>query len=184
MNAGIIASRYARALLQYVQDSGGGDKVYSQACVIGLRMMEVRQLKDFLEDHGELSVERKPELLQSSLGEEPAPELVAFVNMVASRRRMRFFSRMLYSFIAQYREANNIKVGRIIVASPVDGLKERMEALFHERTGAQIQLLEKVNPEILGGFIFEMDGYRLDASVENQFRRIRRQLIEKNNRIV
>lgn len=184
MNAGIIASRYARALLQYVQDSGGGDKVYSQACVIGLRMMEVRELKDFLEDHGELSVERKLELLQSSLGEEPAPELVAFVNLVASRRRMRFFSRMLYSFIAQYREANNIKVGRIIVASPVDGLKERMEALFHERTGAQIQLLEKVNPEILGGFIFEMDGYRLDASVENQFRRIRRQLIEKNNRIV
>lgn len=184
MNAGIIASRYARALLQYVQDSGGGDKVYSQACVIGLRMMEVRELKDFLEDHGELSVERKLELLQSSLGEEPAPELVAFVNLVASRRRMRFFSRILYSFIAQYREANNIKVGRIIVASPVDGLKERIEALFHERTGAQIQLLEKVNPEILGGFIFEMDGYRLDASVENQFRRIRRQLIEKNNRIV
>ena len=45
-------------------------------------------------------------------------------------------------------------------------------------------IVEKIDPEILGGFVFEMDGYRLDASVESQFRRIRRQLIEKNNRIV
>jgi F-type H+-transporting ATPase subunit delta len=71
-----------------------------------------------------------------------------------------------------------------VCAAPVDGLKERLELLFHERTGADIQLEEKINPDILGGFIFEMDGYRLDASVETQFRMIRRQLIEKNNRIV
>lgn len=184
MNSGVIASRYAKALLQYVKDSGGGDKVYSQACVIGLRMIEVRQLKDFIENHGELPLGSKMELLQSSLGEELAPELVTFINMVSARRRMEFFTRILYSFISQYRAANNIKVGRVIVASPVDGLIERMEALFHERTDAQIQLFEKVNPEIIGGFIFEMDGYRLDASVENQLRRISRQLIEKNNRIV
>jgi len=66
----------------------------------------------------------------------------------------------------------------------VEGLKERLEALFHERTGAEIHVDEKINPEILGGFVFEMDGYRLDASVESYFRRIRRQLIEKNTRIV
>ena len=71
-----------------------------------------------------------------------------------------------------------------MTAAPVDGLKERLEKLFHERTGAEIQIHEKVNPEILGGFVFEMDGYMLDASVETQLRRIRRQLIEKNNRIV
>ncbi len=184
MNSGVIASRYAKALLKYVRESGGGDKVYSQACVLGLRLMEIRQLRDFVENHGEISLEKKMELLKASLGEEPAPELYDFMRLVSSRRRMEFFSRMMYSFIAQYRIANNIKVGRVVTAAPVDGLKERLEALFHERTGAEIQIYEKVNPEILGGFIFEMDGHMLDASVETQFRRIRNQLIEKNNRIV
>ena len=47
-----------------------------------------------------------------------------------------------------------------------------------------MQLEEKVDPDIIGGFIFELDGYRLDASVENHLSRIRRQLVEKNNRIV
>lgn len=184
MNSGVIASRYAKALLRYVQESGGGDKVYSQACVLGLRLMEIRQLRDFIENHGEISMERKMELLKSSLGEELAPEMIDFLRLVSLRRRMEFFSRMMYSFIAQYRIANNIKVGRVVTAAPVDGLKERLEALFHKRTGADIQIYEKINPEILGGFIFEMDGHMLDASVETQFRRIRNQLIEKNNRIV
>ena len=38
MNAGIVASRFARALLKFVQETGIGDKVYSQACVLVLRM--------------------------------------------------------------------------------------------------------------------------------------------------
>ncbi len=184
MNSGVIASRYAKALLKYVVETGSGDKVYSQACILGLRLMEIRQLRDFVENHGELSPDRKLELLRSALGEDLAPELTDFVRLVTVRRRMEFFSRMLYSFIALYRVANDIKVGKVVTATPVDGLKERLESLFHQRTGAEIHIYEKINPEILGGFIFEMDGYRLDASVENQFRRIRRQLIEKNNRIV
>ena len=118
------------------------------------------------------------------MGEDLAPELVAFVRLVSAGRRMEFFSRMLYHFIALYRSAHNMKVGRVVTAVPVAGLKEKLETLLRERTGADIQVYEKINPDILGGFIFEMDGYRLDASVENQFRKIRRQLIEKNNRIV
>lgn len=184
MNEGVIASRYAKALLKYVCESGNGPKVYSQACVLGLRMMEVRHLRDFVENHGEITTDRKEELLRSALGENLAPELVDFLHLVTSRRRVEYFSRMLYSFIALYRVENNLKVGSLVTAVPVDGLKERLEALFHERTGADVQIYEKVNPEILGGFVFEMDGYMLDASVETMFRRIRRQLIEKNNRIV
>lgn len=184
MNSGVIASRYAKALLKYADEADAGDKVYSQACVLALRLMEVRQLRDFVEIHPELSADRKLDLLGSALGEDLAPELVAFVRLVSAGKRMEFFSRMLYHFIALYRSAHNMKVGRVVTAVPVAGLKEKLETLLRERTGADIQVYEKINPDILGGFIFEMDGYRLDASVENQFRKIRRQLIEKNNRIV
>ena len=65
-----------------------------------------------------------------------------------------------------------------------EGLGERLEMLFHDRTGAEVHLEERVNPDIIGGFVFELDGYRLDASVESHLERLRRQLIEKNNRIV
>ncbi len=184
MNAGVVASRYAKALLRFVQETGNGDKVYAQAGILVLRLEELRQLKDYIENHNEISLEKKHQLLETALGEPVSMEMSRFLTLVAAHKRTEFFLRMLYDFIAQYREANNIRVGRFITALPAEGLKERMESVFHDRTGADIQLEMEVNPEILGGFIFELDGWRLDASVENQFREIHRKLIEKNSRLV
>ena len=184
MNAGIIASRYAKALLKFVQETGNGDKVYAQAGVLALRMQEYRQLEDYIGHHPEISLEKKLLLLETALGEPMAMELTRFVGLVVSRRRTYFFLRMLYAFLSLYREACNIKVGRLITALPAEGLKERMEELFHDKTGAEVRLEMKVDPEILGGFVFELDDWRLDASVEGQFRKIKAKLIDNNNRIV
>ena len=184
MNTGPIAHRYAKALMKYVQEAGAGEKLYSQACVLVLRMQDLRQLTDAIEKHPEVSLERKLEILESALGEPMAMELRRFVGLVISRRRTEFFHRMLYSFLSQYREFYNIKVGRLMTALPAEGLKERMEELFHARTGAEVHLDVKVNPEILGGFVFELDDWKLDASVATQIRKISRRLIDNNNRIV
>ena len=96
MNEGVIAARYARALLKYVEETGAGEKVYSQACVLALRLIEIRQLRDLVENGKDLSADKKAELLRAALGEDLAPELVSFLYMVSSRRRMGYFSRMIY----------------------------------------------------------------------------------------
>ena len=84
MNTGIISARYARALLKYVLETGNGDKVYSQILVMLLRMNEVRQLREYIEDHAEITPEKKLRLLEAALGEEPAKELTDFLH---KRRR-------------------------------------------------------------------------------------------------
>ena len=184
MNAGIIASRYAKALLKFVQETGNGDKVYAQAGVLVLRMQEIRQLKDYVENHHEIGPDRKMQLLETALGEPMSMELTRFVSLVISQRRTEFFHRMLYSFLSQYRETFNIKVGRLVTALPAEGLKERMEEIFQVRTGAEIHLDLNIDPDILGGFIFELDDWRLDASVAAQIKKISSRLIDNNNRIV
>lgn len=184
MNAGIVASRYAKALLKFVQETGNGDKTYAQAVILVLRMDEISQLEDYVCNHDEIGLEKKIQLLEAALGEQLVMELRRFTTLVFKQRRMEFFFRMLQSFLARYRDVNHIRLGRIITAFPADGLKEKMEVLFRERTGMEVHLDMEVDPEILGGFIFELDDLRLDASVASQFREIKRQLIEKNNRIV
>ena len=184
MNAGIVASRYAKALLKFVQETGNGDKVYAQTGVLALRMQEYRQLRDYIENHPEIDLAKRLQLLEAALGEPPAMEISRFVSLVITRRRSEFFLRMLLSFLTLYREAQNIKVGRLITALPAEGLKERMEELFRGKTGAEVHLEQKVDPEILGGFVFELDDWRMDASVAGQFRKIKAKLIDNTNRIV
>lgn len=184
MNAGLIASRYAKAFLKYVQEAGSGDKVYSQVCRLVRVIEELPQMKIYLEDSSDISLERKLSLLSAALDAPVEAAISDFLKMVTANNREEYFHRMLLSFIEQYRSANNIKVGRVVTAVPYDDLGNRLEEMFHDRTGAEVHLSEEVNPDIIGGFVFELDGYRMDASVETHLNRIRRQLVEKNNRIV
>lgn len=184
MNSGVIAARYAKALLKFVQETGSGEKVYSQACVLVLRMDEIQQLRDYIQKHHSLTAEKRISLLEAALGESLAQELKRFVALVQEHRRMIFFHRILWSFVNQYRSQQDIKVGHVVIASPAEGLKERLEAVLQEKVGGEVHLDVVVDPSILGGFVIEIDDMRLDASVAAKFRLLRRELVENNNRIV
>jgi F-type H+-transporting ATPase subunit delta len=184
MNTGPIAHRYAKALLKFIHETGAGEQLYSQACVFVLRMQEIRQLADAVQKHPEVTLERKLEILESALGEPMADALRRFVVLVYEHKRIEYFERMLYSFIEQYRSANGIMVGKLVTAAPVAGLKERLQTALSEKTGVSVLLEEDVNPEILGGFVLNLDDLMMDASVDGQFRLLRRELIDNNNRIV
>lgn len=184
MNAGPVAYRYAKALLKYVQETRTGEKVYSQVSVLVLRMHEIRQLSDAVRKHPELSLESKKDILKAALGEPLTQGLDRFISLVHEKGRMDGFERMLYSFVEQYRAASAIKVGTLVTACPVSGLKERLQDLLSERTGATVFLNENIDPDILGGFVLRIDDLKMDASVEGQFRHLRRELVENTSRIV
>ena len=184
MNTGPIAHRYAKALLKLVQETGVGDIVYPQACVLVHRMQEIRQLADVIHKHPELPVSQKLQLLETALGEPMSDGIKRFVSLVYENGRMEYLLRMMYSFIEQYRAANSIKVGRLVTAGPAPDLKDALERILQEKTGATVILEESVDESIIGGFILQLDDQRMDASVEAQFRRLRSELIDNNNRIV
>lgn len=184
MNAGIIASRYARALLKFVQEDGSGKEVYSQARTLVHLMNELEQLRQYVTDVLDVSLDSKLSLLSAAVNEPLHPCLVRFLTMVSEHRRVEYFPRMLLSFIEQYRKENNIQVGRLVTASHQEGLCGRLEGVFHDKTGAEVHLQERVDADIIGGFVFELEGCRIDASVAGHLDRIRRLLVEKNNRIV
>ncbi len=184
MNTGVIASRYAKALLSFVTEAGAGDKTYSQACALVQSIHSVPRLREYVLKHDDISLEKKSELLSSALGEPLADGLVRFMGLVAGHRRMEFFDAMLWSFIDRYREANRIKVGSLVTSVPDEGLCERLEEIFHDRTGCEVSFRAGVDPELIGGFVLELDGYRLDASVRTRLEQIRRSLVDDTNRIV
>lgn len=184
MNVGVVAYRYGKALLKYVQEGDGGENAYRQSLTLVQRMTSYEQLRHILENRDDVSLPKKKELMSAAVGEPLLPEIDAFADLVRRQGRMPFLFRILNSFILQYREYNGIITGRLTTAVHAEGLKERLEAILCERTGSSVRLEENVDGSIIGGFVLELGGSRLDASVEGKLRKIRNGLIEKNNRIV
>ena len=184
MNSEVISSRYAKALLAYAEEAGSGSKVYSQALSITQVMQQVPELMDVIHKRDDVALTMKAELLAIASGEPLADELLRFMELVSSHGRMDKFHLMLMSYIVRYRQANNIKVGTLVTASQDEGLRERLETMFSERTASDVHFTTSVDPELIGGFVFELDGYRLDASVRTRLDKIRQCLVDDNSRIV
>lgn len=158
MNTGIISSRYALAFLRLTQESGRGEQVCEQ----------VRSLL------------REPDIMPAEL----EPDIEKLVALLRKNGREDYLKFVLRSFVDMYYDSVGARIAHLTTAVPSPGLGGRLCELVSKSSGLRIILETTVDPNIIGGFVFEIDDYLLDASVRSNIEAIRRQLIEKNNRIV
>ena len=155
MNTGIIAGRYSDALLRFAQGRGSGEAVCRQA----------------------------QSLLEGSVsGEELLPELERFIRVLEEAGRLKYLRLSLKMFIEKYLESQGKRRGKLFSAGG-----ESSEALDkallewnsrRQGEGSELLLEKEKDGELLGGFILETGGQRLDYSVSGALERIRAALLK------
>ncbi len=187
MDIGIIAARYAKALMEYAQTTGSTEAFYAEMRMLDESFRRHPELRDAL-DNPVLTVEKKRRIICiACVGDKPVrAELERFVSLVMKNGREAFLHFIALAFIDRYRKTNHIGVAKLTTAVPVSPrmegyIRERSTALLHAR---DMELQTEVNPDIEGGFIFDVNDYRLDASIATQLRRVKQQFVELNRRIV
>ena len=104
--------------------------------------------------------------------------------LLRRNRRLDCLEFVLNDFVRMWCEANHIVVAKLVCAVASPDLPARAEELIASRTGCRVILDCSVDAELLGGFVLELENETLDASVRRQLDDIRRQLVQKNNRII
>lgn len=158
MNTGIISSRYAKALLRLVDETGNGQAVYDQVLQI---------LKD-----------------PDSMPKELEPELSRFVALLIRNKRLEYVKQALHRFTELYDASRGRRLVVFRTAVPAPEMERRIKDLLQARLGGEVVLTAEVDPSLIGGFTLTIDDKLLDASVSRQLEEIRRQLMDKNKRIV
>ena len=184
MNTGAISMRYARALLMFANEAGVAAKVYQEALPLRKSFREVPELKSAIEKPV-MTRENKYRVLIQAAGGEITKQMQKFIDLVLQEKREKFLVGINQAFIDLYRKQEKIRVGRLTTAVPIAPEEvERIRKIVVESAGGTAEFATMVDPSIEGGFIFEINTYRLNASVADQMRRIKQQFIEKNRRIV
>ena len=84
------------------------------------------------------------------------------------------------SFIRLYKKLNNIKEVTVITAIPLDDdLKKEVVNFANKENKSTIELVEKVDKNIIGGTIIRMDDKQLDASISSKLKSLK-QTFSKN----
>lgn len=184
MNTGAISTRYARALLMFANEAGIASQVYQEALTLRKSFREIPELKSALEKPVITRQDKYRVLVQAS-GGNITKQMQKFIELVLNEKREKYLTRMNQAFIDLYRKQEKIRVGKLTTAVPIAPKEvERIRLIVVNHAGGTAEFTTKVDPSIKGGFIFEINTYRLNASVADQMRRIKQQFIEKNRRIV
>jgi F-type H+-transporting ATPase subunit delta len=85
------------------------------------------------------------------------------------------------AFISQYKAMKNIKTVKLTSATPLSdavkqGIINKIAIPMHS---GQIEVTEVINPDIIGGFILQMDDKLVDASVRRDLNDVKAQF-QKN----
>lgn len=186
MNRSIIISRYAAALVKYVRETGHGDIVCSEAESLVRQIQSVPELRRMVEAADDVvSPFDKKKLLQTALGGRISQELSRFLTLLNRKDRMDLVGDILRDFVDLYRRSIGIRKARLtVVREPSERLLQRLRALVRQKTGDDVIIEVKVDPALIGGFVFDIDDYLLDASVSRQLDLVREQFMEWNRRII
>ncbi len=202
MNTGIIASRYAAALLKLVDETGGGEVVVAQVQRLQEVLGSVPEFLRAVDDSRTVPDERKISLFEAALQKpggvtavELAPELRKFIGLLIRNGRIGDVRIVFSSFITDYYRSRGIVRGRLVMAfqpgsgaekegSALKDLEDKLRVLVESGTGKRLLLIKEVDPSLIGGFLLEFEDQLLDASVSHQLDMIRRQFILKNRQLV
>ena len=185
MNRGIIITRYARALEKYVRETGGGSVQADEARRLIKAFKEVPDLQKFIASKDVLSSDRKKTLLEGALGGSISVPMERFTDLLIRNGRIDFLPEILHSFIEMHDRADGIRRARLtVVREAPESLLKNLRTLVKEKTGDDVIIDIVIDPAVIGGFIFDIDDYLLDASVKRQLDIFREQFIERNRRII
>lgn len=181
MNDGLIPQRYAMALYKTAKDNDRTTAVYE----------EMKNVIKAFQDHPEMQKimsnpfverEKKESLLLSSAGSAIEEDYRRFVKLILDNRREDFAYDMALAYRKIYRKENHIAqvVITTAVALPDDEINKLNRVVEQAFAGYKLEFTYKVNPEIIGGFVIDVDSSRLDASISNELEQLRHKLLSSN----
>lgn len=174
-----VARVYSRALLALAEEQGIGDEVGDDLRELARYVAEHQDFADFLGSPLIDAAERQAAIEKIFRGR-LSDLLVNALQVVNRKERM-----VLVPAIAEtYREELRDLRGRVdvlvrtAVALPV-GLREKLSAAVARFTGKQPELVEKVDPGLLGGMVVQVGDDKIDASVASQLKNLSEALLRR-----
>lgn len=182
MDQGLIARRYAKAILEVAQEKGQASEMYRLMETMVDSAVAQPGLSETLANPFVPSADKEMLLLNAAgvSKADDAPLFADFLNLLSQNGRMDFAAEIGRAFCRLYREQNHIFKVKVTSAAPLEQqTRDRLVDMIQKQVGqGSVDCTFSVDPALIGGFTIDMGSERLDASVKKQLADLRLNLLE------
>ena len=171
-----LASRYAKSLIDLSIEKGQLEQVYNDMLWLQAVCKSNRDFMNLLKSPV-ISGDKKIKILEAVAGNKLSTITKTFNTLLVNKSRESNLPEIVNAFISQYKEYKNIHTVKLTTATPVnDAVRNAIIAQVKKTGGYEnIELEEKVDKDIIGGFVLQVGDKLVDASVAYDLRIIAKQ---------
>lgn len=179
MDRSLLAQRYALALYEYAEEQKQSRQVMKTMKLLAGIWKQMPAFKKALEDPL-LDSEKKMELLRSLAEDDKKEVCMRFFRLVAAHNRIFLLGRMARAYVELWNQKHNIVRAELITVGKVGTeLSRQLEELVQKSVGEKkVEFNRLYNPDIIGGFIMQVEDLRIDASVLRELEYIKMNLLQ------
>ncbi|MEZ4875693.1 MAG: ATP synthase F1 subunit delta [Flavobacteriaceae bacterium] len=169
------AIRYAKALLQQVEDASKAKSVFADMQDISQTLAHSKELRNVLKSPIIKAEDKKEALLKIFSGQ--SNETKELFNVLANNQRTDILPAIAESYLQLYNEAQGVKTATVTTAVPLsEELEKKVLAKVEALTGSKkVTIHNEVDESIIGGFILRVGDLQYNASIVNQLGNLKRE---------
>ena len=171
-----LAFRYAKSLIDLATERGDLEKVYADIQWLQGVCKSNRDFVNVLRSPI-IKADVKKKILAAVTGSSISELTASFITLLVTKGREINLQEILTAFTTAYKKYKNIQTIQLITATPVsDSVKEAIVTQV-KKTGdfQNVELEEKVDPNIIGGFVLQIGDKLVDASIAYDLKAIAKQ---------
>jgi len=167
------AIRYATAILELAKEQNIAEAINADMQMITSTVTENKDLKILLQSPI-VKMDTKIATLKEIFAN-ANPLTLKLVDVLAVNKRMDIFATTATEYTALFNAANGFQKAVVTTAIPLtEAMTEKVLAKVKELTGKEAIIENKVDENILGGFILRVGDLQYNASIANKFNNLKR----------
>jgi len=168
-----VTTPYAEALLQVVNENSQTEEMVS----------EVKQLLELINDSPELEkalsspileTDAKKKIINEIFSKKVNSSLLNFLKLLADRQRIGIITSILDRFLEIYRKNSNIALATVTSAVELTDEQKGLitKKIINIAGTEKLELVTKIDPSLIGGFVASVGSKVIDASLASQIRKL------------
>jgi len=171
-----LAERYAKSLIDLSLELKQLDIVHDDIMLLNEIASKSREFILMLKSPI-ISADKKNKIIDAVAGDKISKTTQTFIKLLSSKNRESVLPEIIFSFIEQYNKLKGIHKVKLTTATPVTNeIKNSFVSKIEASSSIKnIQLETEVNEKLIGGFILEMEGKLIDASILRDLNDVKKQ---------
>ncbi len=174
-----VAKRYAKSLLDFALERKELEAVAADMALIAETCKNSKDLQLMLKSPI-IKPEKKLAVVKKIFGGEIGTVSLNFLTIIAGKNRESLLMEIASAFGTVYRKYQGILSAEIISAVPLTEQERNKAIQVVKGLGDKVELTERIDKDIIGGFIIRVDDKQYDASVASRITALKR-AFSKNN---